>query len=467
MRIQFCGGARTVTGSQHLLSINGQQLLLDCGLYQGRRADADRINRSFRFDPGAVDAAILSHAHIDHAGNLPSLVKRGFTGPIYATAATVDLCQVMLRDSAYLQERDVHHANKVHRKRGESEAVSPLYDIDDAEGALKAFVGVQYDRAFDVLPGVRATLRDAGHILGSAGVLLEIDDGGRQRRIGFSGDVGRTEVPILRDPNVLRDLDVLIMESTYGGRFHSPREDVEEELASTVREVTERGGRIIIPAFSVGRTQLVVYYLHKLFDDGRIPDLPIFVDSPLARAATDIFRTHPECFDRETWLDFLSDEKDPFGFERLRYVASVEESKALNKFRHHPHIIISASGMAEAGRILHHLRNNIGDPKSLVLLVGHAAEHTLARRLRDGADKVKIFGEEHRVRCQVKSMDHFSGHADESELLEYVGLNPPQRLERVFLVHGETGPAEALRSSLLDSGCPQVEIPQPGQVFEL
>lgn len=341
--------------------------------------------------------------------------------------------------------------------------VRPLYEIGDAEEATKSFVGVQYDRAFDVIDGVRATLRDAGHILGSAGVLMEVDENGKKRRIGFSGDVGRSDVPILRDPNVLRDLDVLIMESTYGGRLHSPREDVEEELASTVREVTEQGGRIIIPAFSVGRTQLIVYYLHKLFDDGRIPDVPIFVDSPLAKSATQVFRTHPECFDRETWDDFLADDKDPFGFERLRHVATVEESKALNKFRHHPHIIISASGMAEAGRVLHHLRNNIGAPACLVLLVGHAAEHTLARRLMDSATTVKIFGEEHRVRCQVKSMDHFSGHADQNELLEYVGFNPPEKLERGFLVHGERGPAPQLQAN----GCRQVAIPEPGQIFEL
>ncbi len=467
MRIQFCGGAQTVTGSQHLLTINGRQLLLECGLYQGRREDANRINRTFRFDPSAIDAVILSHAHIDHSGNLPTLVKQGFSGPIYATAATVDLCQVMLRDSAHLQGRDAQFANKIHRKRGEREPVRPLYEMEDAEKAMKAFIGVQYDRTFDVLSGVRATLRDAGHILGSAGVLLEVDEGAQQRRIGFSGDVGRTDVPILRDPNVLRDLDVLVMESTYGGRFHSPREDVEEELASTVRDVAQRGGRIIIPAFSVGRTQLIVYYLHKLFDDDRIPDLPIFVDSPLAKSATDVFRTHPECFDRETWSDFLADDQDPFGFERLRYVASVEESKALNKFKHHPHIIISASGMAEAGRVLHHLRNNIGDPASLVLLVGHAAEHTLARRLMDGATTVKIFGEEHRVRCKVKSMDHFSGHADQNELLEYVGFNPPQKLDRVFLVHGERGPATQLQAALRGSGCRQVDIPEPGQVYEL
>ncbi|MBT4610270.1 MAG: MBL fold metallo-hydrolase [Gemmatimonadetes bacterium] len=466
MRIQFCGGARTVTGSQHLLTINGRKLLLECGLYQGRRADANRINRSFRFDPASVDAMILSHAHIDHSGNLPTLVNAGFSGPIYATAATVDLCHVMLRDSAHLQNRDTTFANKIHRKRGERGPVRPLYEIGDAEEAMRSFVGVQFDRAFDVIPGVRVTLRDAGHILGSAGVLLEVEEDGKQRRIGFSGDVGRRDVPILRDPNVLRDLDVLIMESTYGGRFHSPREDVEEELASTVREVTERGGRVIIPAFSVGRTQLIVYYLHKLFDEGRIPDVPIFVDSPLAKSATQVFRTHPECFDRETWDDFLNRDKDPFGFERLRYVATVEESKALNRFKHHPHIIISASGMAEAGRILHHLRNNISDPDSLVLLVGHAAEHTLARRLMDGAKTVKIFGEQHEVRCQVKTMDHFSGHADQSELLDYVSFNPPERLEHVFLVHGEFGPATKFQAALQVAGCQQVHIPEPGQTFE-
>ena len=466
MKIQFCGGAGTVTGSQHLLTIGEHKILLECGLYQGRRAEADKINRKFLFDPADVTAMILSHAHIDHSGNVPTLVRSGFAGPVYATAATAGLCQVMLRDSAFLQGKDAEFANKIHRKKGEPENVKPLYTIEDAEAAMEAFVGVNYDRTFDVVPGVRATLRDAGHILGSAGVLLEIDDGSRALRLGFSGDVGRTEVPILRDPNALRDLDVLIMESTYGGRTHSPRVDVEQDLADTINEVARRGGKVIIPAFAVGRTQLIVYYLHKLFDQNRIPDIPIFVDSPLARATTDVFRSHPECLDRETWDDFLTDGCDPFGFERLAYTHSVEDSKALNRITS-PHIIISASGMAEGGRILHHLRNNVHDRRNLVLLVGHAARHTLARRLMDGADEVRIFGQTHRVHCQVKCMDAFSGHADQQELLSYVDLNAPERLQRVVLVHGEHDQAQVLQAALRDRGVGQVDIPARGDTIEL
>ena len=466
MHIQFCGGARTVTGSQHLVTVGGHSILLECGLYQGRRAEANQINRSFAFDPGRVHAALLSHAHIDHSGNIPSLVKAGYSGPIYATAATTGLCQVMLRDSAYLQERDAEFANKIHRRKGEPEVVEPLYALADAEEAMRSFVGVQYDRAVPVAPGAQATFRDAGHILGSAGVLLEIDAEGRRLRLGFTGDVGRTEVPILHDPNALRDLDYLIMESTYGARLHSPRRDVEEELAETIRQVARRGGKVIIPAFAVGRTQALVYYLHKLFGQRRIPDIPIYVDSPLARSATQVFRVHPECFDRETFEDFLTDGRDPFGFARLTYTRSVEESKALNGLTF-PHIIISASGMAEGGRILHHLRNSVHDHRSLVLLVGHAAQNTLARRLLDGDREVRIFGEPHRVRCQVKCMDAFSGHADQKELLDYVALNPPERLQRVFLVHGEPDQAEALRALLLQAGCRDVHIPDRGETVSL
>lgn len=466
MKVQFCGGAGTVTGSQHLLTIGQHQILLECGLYQGRRSEADGINRQFLFDPAGVSAMILSHAHIDHSGNVPTLVRAGYEGPIYATSATAGLCQIMLRDSAFLQEKDAEFANKVHRRKGEPEVVRPLYTIEDAEAAMRSFVGVNYGRAFDVVPGVRATLRDAGHILGSAGVLLEITEGARTLRLGFTGDVGRTEVPILRDPDALRDLDVLIMESTYGGRSHSPRNDVEEELASTINEVARRGGKVIIPAFAVGRTQLIVYYLHRLFLKNRIPDMPIFVDSPLARSATEVFRAHPECLDRQTWDDFLADGRDPFGFKRLAYTHSVEDSKALNRITQ-PHIIISASGMAEGGRILHHLRNNLHDPRNLVLLVGHAAQHTLARRLMDGAEEVRIFGEAHKVRCQVKRMDAFSGHADQQELLAYVDLNPPERLQQVFLVHGEDEQARALQAGLQDRGVRQVHIPARGDTFEV
>ena len=465
MKIRFCGGARTVTGSQHLLRVNGSTLLLECGLYQGRRAESYEKNRTFLYNPAEVDAVLLSHAHIDHSGNIPTLVRNGYKGPVYATSPTADLCQIMLRDSAYLHERDVEFANKIARRRNRAE-VEPLYSIKDAEDAMAAFLGVQLNRPTVVGPGVSATFREAGHILGSAGLVLEIRENGRNLRLGFSGDIGHSGVPILRNPDVLRDLDILIMESTYGDRLHSPTEDVEEDLAQTIHAVAKRGGKVIIPAFAVGRTQLIVYMLHRLSDQGRIPDIPIYVDSPMARSATEVFRTHPECFDRATYRHFLDDDRDPFGFARLSYVGSVKESKALNALTY-PHVIISASGMAEGGRVLHHLRNNIGDHRNLVLLVGHAARHTLARRLMDGDRQVRIFGEEHEVRCQVKGMNAFSAHADRRELLEYVSLNPPEKLQHLFLVHGEEDQAAALKNGLEQMGCGSVHVPAQGETVEL
>ncbi|MDA0745565.1 MAG: MBL fold metallo-hydrolase [bacterium] len=465
MQLQFCGGAQTVTGSQHLLKVNGKSILLECGLFQGRRQETYEKNQNFCFDPSTVDVMVLSHAHIDHSGNIPNLVRNGFDGQIFATAATVDLCQIMLRDSAYLQGRDIVWANKI-RKRQNLPPVEPLYTISDVEKAMSLFVGIQYDRTFQICPGVQATFRDSGHILGSAGVLLEIEEDGKKIRLGFSGDIGRTDVPILRDPNVLRDIDVLIMESTYGNRLHGPREDVEEELAEAIQDVAKSGGKVVIPAFAVGRTQLVVYMLHKLFDQGRIPDMPVFVDSPLATAATQVFRSHPECFDQETYRMFLEDHQDPFGFKRLKYISSVEESKKLNDLKY-PHIIISASGMAEGGRIVHHLRNNIGDPRTLVLLVGYAAEHTLARRIMDGNKEVKIFGEAFQVRCKVKTMDAFSAHADRNELLAYVDYTPPEKLKQIFLVHGEAEQALPLKEALEKKGYGSVHYPAPNDTFEI
>lgn len=469
MQLRFLGGARTVTGSMHLIEANGRKVLLECGLFQGRRQETRQRNCCFDFDPASLDAVVLSHAHIDHSGNLPNLVRQGFKGPIYATGATVDLCQLMLRDSAYLQEKDAEWVNKKRRSQNQP-PIEPLYTLDDAEEAMRAFVGVQYGKAFSVCPGFRAVFSDAGHILGSAGVTLTITEktateGTQKRRLGFSGDIGRSHVPILRDPEPLRDLDALIMESTYGDRNHSVAADVAEELARAVRRTVEDGGKIIIPAFAVGRTQLLVYEFHKLIEEGRIPAVPVFVDSPLACNATEVFRLHPECFDRETHRDFLRDGVDPFGFERLGYIRDVEQSKALNALRE-PHIIISASGMAEAGRVLHHLRNNIGDRRNLVLLVGHAAEHTLARRLRDGHDPVRIFGEEHRVRCRVESMDYFSAHAGRDELLDHLRLCPPERLKRVFLVHGEEGPALSLAAAVKAKGYAGVEVPEPGAAVD-
>lgn len=465
MRIQFFGACRTVTGSQILVSVNGSSVLLECGLFQGRRSESLERNRNFPFDPSGVGALLLSHAHMDHSGNTPNLVARGFGGSVYATPATVDLCKIMLRDSAFLQERDVAWVNRIRSRKGEP-PTSPLYTTRDVNACLDSFVGVEYDRAFSVAAGVSATFRDAGHILGAASILLEVEEGGQVLRVGFTGDIGRMNMPLTHDPNQLRDLDVLIMESTYGERFHPSDEDTEGEIARYVNETAKIGGKIIIPSFAVGRTQLIVYFLHKLYKESRIPEIPIFVDSPLACRATDIFRAHLDELDRETERIFLQDHEDPFGFRRLRYVETVDESKSLNSLRY-PHIIISASGMAEGGRILHHLRNNMDNHKALLLFVGYAAEHTLARRLMRGEKKIRIFGEEYKVKCRVEKMESFSAHADRRELLRYVDINDPARLKNIFLNHGETGPMESLRNALRSKGYLKVHMPQQGNAYEL
>ena len=461
MKIQFIGGARTVTGSQHLLTINGKKILLECGLFQGRRKDTYEKNKNFKFDPKEIDALILSHAHIDHSGNIPNLVKNGFDGPIYATAATIDLCEIMLKDSAYLQQKDIEWLNKRKKSRIPDE---PLYSIEDVEEAIQKFVPVEYNSATEIFPGTTAVLQDAGHILGSSSILLEIEEEGKKIRFGFSGDIGRHEMPIIRDPDYFRDLDVLIMESTYGNRIHTHSEEVEEEVAKIVREVFDKKGKIIIPAFAVGRTQMLVYVLHKLFDQNRIPEIPIYVDSPLAVNATKVFREHPECFDRETNRIFLQSGNDPFGFGRLKYISTVEQSKELNDLID-PMIIISASGMAEGGRILHHLANNIGNPKNLVLFVGYAAEHTLARKIMDGVERVNILGEEHSVKCKIKTMDYFSAHADQNELLDYLHLNPANKLKNMFLVHGEEEQALPLKEKMLQKGYKNVDFPVSEEKF--
>jgi metallo-beta-lactamase family protein len=466
MKIEFLGGARTVTGSQHLLHINGKKILLDCGMFQGRRSESYEKNKTFRFNPAEIDVVLLSHAHIDHSGNIPNLVKNGFDGLIYATSATVDLCQIMLRDSAHLQERDIEWVNKKRIKRNEP-PIEPLYTMEDAEEAMNLFIGLQYDRTIEIFEGIKVTFKDAGHILGSAGIYIEVrEENGNWITIGYTGDVGRPDAPVIRTPDALRDMDVLIMETTYGDRLHAPVEEAEEELARIINKVISRRGKVIIPAFAVGRTQTIVYMLHKLFDQDRIPEIPIYVDSPLAVEATRVFRSHPECMDRETYRIFLKDGEDPFGFKRLTYIKKVEESKALNE-RTDPMIIISASGMAEAGRILHHLSNNIQDPKNLVLFIGYAAEHTLARKIMDGHEKVNIFGEEHKVNAEVMTMDYFSAHADGLELLEYVKNTDPGKLKKIFLVHGEEDQSLPFRDKLLAAGYQSVEYPEPGTIHKL
>ena len=464
LKIQFFGAAQTVTGSMHLLQVNGKKILLDCGLYQGRRKEAYEINKNFPFDPSGIDIMLLSHAHIDHSGNIPNLVKNGFKGHIYTTSATVDLCQVMLRDSAYLQERDVKFVNKKRVKQNKV-PFEPLYSEEDAEKAMQNFIGIQYDKTLEIAPGVNAIFRDAGHILGSAGIVLEIRENGKFSRLGFSGDIGRPDMPVIRDPNILQNLDILIMESTYGNRLHPITPEVEEEVAVVINKTIQRGGKIIIPAFAVGRTQLLVYVLHKLFDQNRIPQFPIFVDSPLAVNTTEVFRMHPECFDRETYRVFISNYEDPFGFNRLTYIRDVEKSKELNNFKN-PCMIISASGMAEGGRILHHLANNIENPNNLILFVGYAAQETLARKIMDGADEVNILGNSYKVKSKIEKMDYFSAHADQKGLLDYLKFSPPEKLKNIFIVHGEEEQSLPLKGKIIGKGYRSVYFPKKGDVFE-
>lgn len=467
MKITFYGAARTVTGSQHLVEVNGTRILLDCGLYQGRRADAYQRNKHLPFDAAAVDVMVLSHAHIDHSGNIPNLVNSGFTGDIVCTHATRDLCATMLLDSGHIQERDVEYVNKKNARRGEP-LVEPIYTQADAAHSLNYFVGQGYDHPRAIAPGVTLTLIDAGHLLGSASVILDIEDRETKRdlRLVFSGDIGRAGIPIIRDPQMVDSADILIMESTYGDRLHPPYEDDMKEMERIITETVRRGGVILIPAFAVGRTQQLVYTLHQLALKGDIPDIPVYVDSPLAIDVTGVYRMHPECYDKEL-EQFLQDEdlRDAFGFKRLTYTRTTEESKKLN-FLQNPAIIIAASGMMEAGRILHHLKNHIGDPRTTVLIVGWQAEHTLGRKLVDGEKTVRIFGEMHQNRAHIEVLNGFSGHADHDELLAWVGAIK-QKPRRTFLVHGEEAPALSLANDLKQRYGLVVDVPDWKQSVEV
>lgn len=464
MKLTFWGAAQTVTGSLHMLEFGGQRVFLDCGLYQGRRAEAARYNGEFPAAPSSVDAVLLSHAHIDHSGLLPKLYREGFRGRVYATDATADLCGAMLPDSAHIQQKDVEWVNRRERRRGR-DTLEPLYTMEDAEGVLELFETVDYGTPLQPLPGLEVEYRDAGHILGSATMSLTVTEGDREVRIGFTGDLGRADRPILRDPQTMPDCDVLICESTYGGTVHDAPTLAKDRLARIVGDTAARGGKVILPAFAVGRTQELVFRLDELTNEGRLPPIPVVVDSPLAVNVTDIFRRHPECYDEELRA-YIAEDADPFGFARLAYVRDVEESKRLNASAL-PMVIISASGMAEAGRILHHLRNNIEDPRTTVLIVGYCAPHTLARKIVERRETVPIFGEPHRLRAQVEVMNTYSAHADEPELVEFVSRLDPGRLERIFLVHGDPDRQIALTGALETAGYRDVARPQRGEVFEL
>lgn len=455
--LQFLGAARHVTGTKHLLSVGDRRILLDCGLVQGPRKMADAANRNLPVAGKSLDALVLSHAHIDHCGALPRLVRDGFDRTIHCTEATRDMLELMLTDAARIQAQDASHL----RDRGHQ--VEPLYDERDVQRTLRLVRAVPYRKPFEVLPGVRVEFLDAGHILGAAIVVIDVHHGARQRRIVFTGDHGRKNLPILRDPDRIASCDVLITESTYGDRLHDPEVDMEESLARIVNEETRDGGRILIPAFAVGRTQTVVLYLGKLMASGRIPKLPIWVDSPMSREATKIMGRHPTLFDKETKA-MLDRGEHPFYFDGVRYVADVEESKQLNSVR--SGVIIASSGMLEAGRILHHLEKSVGRKEDCVLLVGYQGQGTLGRKLLDGHQKVHIYGGEYDVRCKVAFMPGFSAHADHAELLGFTG-HLSKMCRQVFVVHGEVGPAEAYASKLRDHGFAKVEVPAQGDRFEV
>jgi metallo-beta-lactamase family protein len=464
VRLNFHGAAQTVTGSQHLLEINGSRLLLECGLYQGHRAESYERNRSFPFDPRDVDAMILSHAHIDHCGNLPNLVKQGFNGPIYTTRATAELADVMLRDSGHIQESDAEFVNKKYSRRGNG-PIEPLYTQADAERVAEFFKPVNYDEPFEPVPGVTARLVEAGHILGSAGVSLSLEEKGRKVKLWFSGDIGRINLPLLRDPVLPDGADYLLMESTYGDKLHNDPRAAFEEFREVVRKTVHREGKVIIPAFAVGRTQELVYHLNEMFSSGEVSPVPVYVDSPLAVDASAIFRKHPECFDSET-REFVQKAKHPaLDFKYLTYIRSVEESKALND-RRDPLVIISASGMAETGRILHHLRNNIENPRNMICIVSWQAPDTLGRRLADREKRVRIFGEPYDVKAEVSTIGGLSAHAGQDLLVKYATAVKAQ-VRKVFLVHGEQRPAETLMGKLKDAGMREIYYPELHSSVEL
>jgi metallo-beta-lactamase family protein len=466
MKLTFCGAAGTTTGSKHLIEVNGQRILLDCGLYQGRRHEAFERNRDFPFDPAKIDVVVLSHAHIDHSGNLPHLCKRGFSGNIFATPATRDLCSIMLPDAAHIHESDIKWLNR-HRKQDKLPLLEASYTMIDAEKCMRQFVSVGYHRAMIIADGVKMTFIDAGHVLGSAQVILDIDDKqtGKKSRLLFSGDIGRPDNDLLLDAEPCENIDHVIMESTYGGRHHELSTNAKEHLCQIIRRILQQRGKLIIPAFAVERTQQLLFTLDHLRHEQSFPPIPTFVDSPLAVKATEIFRLHIDDL-KPAVRDAIFMRDDPFGFEGLQLVRSVDESKSLNKIKGAA-IIISASGMAESGRILHHLRNNVENERNILLFVGYCAENTLGWKLREGHERVSILGDEFKVNADIEILDSFSGHADHDELLGWFDrVQGPKK--RVFLVHGEPERSSALKAALdVKHTEGRVEVAVMGQQVEL
>jgi metallo-beta-lactamase family protein len=460
----FHGATGEVTGSLHMIRVDDKWVALDCGLFQGRRAEAEEKNRQWPVPPKEISAVLLSHAHIDHSGRLPRLVRDGFGGTIYCTSATRDLCAIMLLDSAHIQQEDVYYVNKKRQRKG-LPPIEALYDKEDAVGAVRLMQGMPYGRRFQVVPGLQARFQEAGHMLGSAGIRLEFTKrNGHTPSLFYSGDVGRPDKPIIRDPAPFPPVGVLVCESTYGARVNEPAEDARDVFIDVLRRTHERGGKVIIPAFSVGRTQTIVYYIQEEMAAGRIPRMPVFVDSPMSCDATEVFVAHPECYDADA-RELQAQTGSLLAGRMFTYIHDVEESKALHR-RRRSCIIISASGMCEAGRIRHHIKNNIRSPKNTILIVGYQAAHTLGRRLADGVERISLFHEKYRVRAEVTQIHGFSAHADQRDLLRLI---TPRRddIGRVFLVHGEPEQSTVLADKLRESGLPDVTLGQRDQRVEL
>lgn len=465
MKIQFFGAARRVTGTKHLITTEkGTKVLLDCGMFQG--INTQDLNQNFGFNPKEIDFVILSHAHIDHSGLLPRLVRKGFRGPIYCTPPTADLCNIMLLDSAFIQQKDLERINERRKRRGDEE-IELLYDENDVRQTLELLVPVDYHQDFWLNQDeIKVRFTDTGHILGSVAVHLTIKDQGATKQVTFSGDVGRPDDKILRSPEPFPQADVIICESTYGNRRHEPEPDMKAHLLRVVRHTcVTRGGKLIIPAFAIDRTQELIYALDQLANEGLLPRLKVFIDSPLAIKATSIMRKHDDYFNPEI-LEYIEKDGDAFNFPNLFYVSDVEQSKAINNLKE-PCVIISASGMAEAGRIKHHIKNNILDPDNTIMLVGYCSPDSLGGALKRGDAEVKIFGETFAVNARVEVMDSFSAHADYTELIQFLKCQDPSKVQKLFLVHGEYDNQLAFKARLELEGFRHIEIPDQFASFDV
>ena len=466
MKLEFLGATQEVTGSKHLITTKkGLKILLDCGMYQGKGLETDAMNRDLGFDPKEIDYLILSHAHIDHSGLIPYIYKLGFNGTVLCTPATRDLCSIMLADAGRIQESDVHTFNKKRKAQGEP-PVEPIYTMEDAQACMSCFISVPYRKKFNIEGEATVEFFDAGHILGSACVCLEIKEGRKTIRLGFTGDIGRYDKRILKNPEPFAQVDYLIMESTYGHRLHTSIENAEQELLMAVLDTcTKKKGKLIIPSFAIGRAQEIIYALDRLEHAKLLPDIDVFVDSPLSVSATNIMRLHTECFNEDV-LEYMTQDSDPFGFDRLHYIQTIAESKTLN-VRHKPCVIISASGMMEAGRVKHHIANHIENPSTTLLCVGYCEPSTLGAKIMRGDKTVSIFGRLHSVRAELRRIESLSGHGDYSEMMRYIGCQNKKKLKRIYLVHGEAETQQNFRERLLSDGWKDVEVATFRQTVEL